>query len=244
MFNRGLRLGTLLLLPTLLGGCWLGVSYSSGDDDFCCADATGVWEGTVTESGVGTYAVTGLITGSQLRVFSLHGGPVFAGTFSITYDNLTATTTHYTDAIATASGSLTATVATRNWISGAYTLADGDSASLDLTYAPLTSRDSSLSVTDANWFVTDGIYSMSLAIDATGAISGSDSDGCVYTGQVNIIDPHINIYGIAITASSCGAANGTYSGHGTIIDTTVADGRLVFMVSNPGHALVRALDRT
>lgn len=38
---------------------------------------------------------------------------------------------------------------------------------------------------------------MSIPIDATGAFNGTDSDGCVYTGQVNIIDPAVNSYGSA-----------------------------------------------
>lgn len=245
MPERRAVLCTALLLTVLLGGCRVSIWASSdGDDDFCCADATGVWEGTVSTGG-GTFTATGLIIAGRLRIFSLDGGPVFDGPFSVSRDDLTANTTHYTaDGVTFATGRLTATVGTRSWISGRYTTSDGGTGTLSLRYDPATERGSSLSVTDANWFATDGSYSLSLAIDARGAISGSDTDGCVYGGLLSLIDPTRNLYRIAVNASSCGAADGSYTGLASVTDGTRLNDTLLFSASNPNRVLFGALGRT
>lgn len=84
---------------------------------------------------------------------------------------------------------------------------------------------------------------MTIPIDATGAINGTDSDGCVYTGQVNIIDPAVNIYGVSLTASACGLYDGAYSGYAVVADDTGMNDILVFTVSNANVVIVGVLDR-
>lgn len=213
MFERARILCAALLLSTLLGGC--GGGGSSSSTAVATADATGVWEGTITQNGVGTYSVTGLITGGQMRFISVDGNALYEGTVSVSGSTLTATTTNYViDGGIFSNSTLTGTVVTASSISGTFTSSDGGSGSFSLTYDPITTRGSSLATITANWFVTDGAYSMSIPIDATGAINGSDSDGCVYTGQASIIDPAVNIYGVSLTASVCAAA-GAYSGYGS-----------------------------
>ncbi|MFZ5622471.1 MAG: hypothetical protein ACOY5W_15740 [Pseudomonadota bacterium] len=213
MFERARILCAALLLSTLLGGC--GGGGSSSSTAVATADATGVWEGTITQNGVGTYSVTGLITGGQMRFISVDGNALYEGTVSVSGSTLTATTTNYViDGGIFSTSTLTGTVVTASSISGTFTSSDGGSGNFSLTYDPVTTRGSSLATITANWFVTDGVYSMSIPIDATGAINGADSDGCVYTGQVNIIDPAVNIYGVSLTASVCAAA-GAYSGYGS-----------------------------
>lgn len=244
MLKRSSAVCIALLSTILLGGCRVDFRFSSDDDDFW-TDATGVWQGTLTETGSGGFPVTGLIIAGQLRVFGLGGGPAIAGSYAISRDSLSAPTTHYAgDGAAEADGTLSATVSTQSWISGSFTTTDGGSGTLSLRYDSVTSRGASLAALDGNWFATDGTYSMSLAIDATGAISGSDTDGCVYAGQVRIVNRTVDVYGISLAVSSCGAADGSYSGHGALTDAAGPNDRLVFMASNPGRALVRALNRT
>lgn len=243
MFERARILCAALLLSTLLGGC--GGGGSSSSTAVATADATGVWEGTITQNGVGTYSVTGLITGGQMRFISVDGNALYEGTVSVSGSTLTATTTNYIiDGGIFSTSTLTGTVVTASSISGTFTSSDGGSGSFSLTYDPITTRGSSLATITANWFVTDGVYSMSIPIDATGAINGSDSDGCVYTGQVNIIDPAVNIYGVSLTASACGLYDGAYSGYAVVADDTGMNDILVFTVSNANVVIVGVLDRT
>lgn len=242
MFERARILCAALLLSTLLGGC--GGGGSSSSTAVATADATGVWEGTITQNGVGTYSVTGLITGGQMRFISVDGNALYEGTVSVSGSTLTATTTNYIiDGGIFSTSTLTGTVVTASSISGTFTSSDGGSGSFSLTYDPITTRGSSLATITANWFVTDGVYSMSIPIDATGAINGSDSDGCVYTGQVNIIDPAVNIYGVSLTASACGLYDGAYSGYAVVADDTGMNDILVFTVSNANVVIVGVLDR-
>lgn len=244
MFERARILCAALLLSTTLGGCGGGGSSSSTPAAVATADATGVWEGTITQNGVGTYSVTGLITGGQMRFISVDGNAIYEGTVSVSGSTLTATTTNYViDGGIFSTSTLTGTVVTASTISGTFTSSDGGSGSFSLTYDPITTRGSSLATLTANWFVTDGVYSMSIPIDATGAINGTDSDGCVYTGQVNIIDPAVNIYGVSLTASACGLYNGAYSGYAVVADDTGINDILVFTVSNANVVIVGVLDR-
>lgn len=81
MFERARILCAALLLSTLLGGC--GGGGSSSSTAVATADATGVWEGTITQNGVGTYNVTGLITGGQMRFISVDGNALYEGTVSV-----------------------------------------------------------------------------------------------------------------------------------------------------------------
>lgn len=242
MFKRTLLCGAALLLSVLLAGCGGGGGSST---PAATADATGVWEGTLTQDGVGTYSVTGLITGGQLRFLSPDGNAIYEGTVSVTGSTLTASTSNYAlDGGIFSTSTLTGTVVTASSISGTFTSSDGGRGSFSLSYDPITTRGSSLATLTANWFVTDGVYSMSIPIDATGAINGSDSDGCVYTGQVNIIDPAVNIYGVSLTASACGLYNGAYSGYAVVADDTGMNDILVFTVSNANVVIVGVLDRT
>jgi hypothetical protein len=59
---------------------------------------------------------------------------------------------------------------------------------------------------------------MTMAIDAHGLISGSDSKGCIFDGTVTVPDPPHNMYGIDAHVSSCGTHDGQYSGAGALLD--------------------------
>lgn len=54
--------------------------------------------------------------------------------------------------------------------------------------------------------------SISFVADDAGAISGSDNDGCVYTGDVKVPDPQINIFEVSLEIENCDTTNGIYTG--------------------------------
>lgn len=134
MFKRTLLCGAALLLSVLLAGCGGGGGSST---PAATADATGVWEGTLTQNGVGTYSVTGLITGGQMRFISVDGNALYEGTVSVSGSTLTATTTDYViDGGIFSTSTLTGTVVTASTISGTFTSSDSGSGSFSLTYDP------------------------------------------------------------------------------------------------------------
>lgn len=55
-------------------------------------------------------------------------------------------------------------------------------------------------------------------ITAGGAISGSDSEGCSWSGQISIPDERYNLFDITYTATGCGDIDGTYYGMGFTTD--------------------------
>ena len=208
------------------------------------SDATGVWRGTITENGVGTYTVVGLIYGNQMRFVSMDGGALYEGTITVTGSTFTANTINISMgggvfSTATLSGS----VVSNSSITGTYQASDGATGSFSLTYDVITDRGASLATTDANWVESDGFYTLALAIDSTGAVAGSDTDGCVFNGAVAVQDPAVNIYAIALTVTSCGVADGTYAGYGVVNDTISADDTLTYVVSNDNYIVAGDLMR-
>lgn len=105
----------------------------------------------------------------------------------------------------------------------------------------LTEIGSSLTYTDGIW--SEQRYSLitTLAIDANGLITGSDTNGCVYNGIIKVPDESINIYEVEVDLAMCGDRDGNYSGLGFFS----LENRNVFRfsVSNPDHSFILILNR-
>lgn len=90
-----------------------------------------------------------------------------------------------------------------------------------LTYDPLYERDASLATIAGLYDAGAGDV---MSIDSTGNLFEQDAPangGCVLNGQVTVIDPAYNAYGIDFTVNNCGVGllelNGTsWSGIGTL----------------------------
>lgn len=241
---QSLRTSLFLVFCIFLSACGGGGSSSSAVGGVTTAVATGVWQGTITQNSVGTFAVVGLIYGNELRFISADAGVLYDGTISITGTSFTGTTTNIDfNGGVIATSALTGTIVTGSSITGTFTSSDGGSGSFSLTYDPITTRGASLATTDGNWSATDGAYTIALSIDANGLLTGSDTDGCAFLGTVSVMDPAVNIYGIALDASSCGVFDGAYDGYGVVGDTVVANDTLTFVVSNANYIIVGELDR-
>ncbi len=81
----------------------------------------------------------------------------------------------------------------------------------------------------------------SLTIDGAGLISGlSMATGCVLSGQVAIIDPAANVYGVNLVADAgtCGALSGNYDGLGSSQDDLVMDDQFIFAVFIDGVSMI------
>ena len=208
--------------------------------------ATGVWEGTFTDTGA-PYPVIGLIYGGQLRVYSAQEGVLYEGPITVNGTDFTATL----DVVDSVAGryttvTMTGQVVTGSSMNGTYTdntPGGARNGTFSLTYDAVTERGASLTTTDANWFATDGAYSITLAIDATGDIAGTDTpDSCVYNGTLAVQDPAINVYGITVDISGCGI-DGSYTGYATVTDTTTTDDTLLFVASTANMVIFGELNR-
>ena len=99
---------------------------------------------------------------------------------------------------------------------GDYTGED-DEGRFNLNYDPNYENSSSLDLVAGVWSFTmasagGGVYTVTMTIDDNGQLFGSDTPGCVFTGQVSIIESQYNAYRVAVVTSSCGEFDGGYAG--------------------------------
>lgn len=210
------------------------------------ADATGVWKGTITEDGVGTFSLTGIITGDKLRFISEPGGIVYAGFISVKSNGFFSTIVsiaHF-DGSAFGTSTLIGTVTSKSTISGTFRSSTGAGGSFSLSYDIVTDKGSSLAITDGNWTETSGGLTSTISIVSTGALTGSDTSGCVYLGTVSEIDPSVNIYNLSLGISSCGVYDSNYVGYIVMSDTVSTNDTLYFVINNSRFILINELTRT
>ena len=56
------------------------------------------------------------------------------------------------------------------------------------------------------------VYTITLDIDDGGQLFGTDTAGCVFSGQLTIIDVRYAAYRASINVSACGEVDGDYTG--------------------------------
>jgi len=100
------------------------------------------------------------------------------------------------------------------------------SVTVNLEYQPLYDLDSDLDAFIGTWTNSFDPGTDVANVDAMGVITGQDGSGsgCIYGGQVTIIDPNYNAYDVEWTYSSCvgeaAVLNGaTFSGIGAVDNT-------------------------
>ena len=235
-----------------VGFALVSIGCSSGGDStyttppaIVDSDATGVWKGAITEDGVGTFELTGIVEGNQVRLISISGDVLYAGSISITGTSFTAETTNYhiNSLVLFGTSNLVGTVETKSKLSGTFTSSTGGTGSFSLIYDSVTDKGSSLAITDGNWTIPSEIGTSVISIDSTGLVTGTDVNGCVWVGTVSIIDPLVNIYALSLDASSC-PVDGAYTGYAFISDTVSTNDTVFTIVNSPYIALTGEWTRT
>jgi len=125
------------------------------------------------------------------------------------------------------------------WV-GSYNISGGDHGSLDLYAVPtLYRRGISLNTISGNYDIGNLVTSVtgSASLSSSGSLSGMDSAGCLYSGQVSLPDSNFNLLKIIMDVTSCDVAsvNGHYTGYGAQIDYFhLGDGRILRFVTTNG----------
>jgi len=187
---------------------------------------SGVWNGPFTSLLNGAIRqVTGLISEDRDAQFlaAAISQRHYSGNVAVIGETLSATLTVYLGREGPFLGMdgvesivLDGTIAERNGMLGDYA-GDEDHGSFNLNYNDIYEDGSSLDLVSGLWMYTEAaasgaLYTVTLDIDANGAIFGSDINGCVYSGGISIIDERFNGYRATINVSSCIRQNGNYSG--------------------------------
>jgi hypothetical protein len=186
----------------------------------------GVWQGTLISPTTGSASLVGLTDASGHSVWMSTDGRVWAGQMPATGTQFDGNMTGYmypgsrfADGSNYGAWSMMARYADNAW-SGQLN-GSGDRAEFRVAMHPAYDRPASLALLAGTYTRTTSIgYTLTLSFTQSGQMTGSDSRGCVFSGNVTVPDAAHDLYQVAATVSSCGMLDGVYSGHGTLVDAT------------------------
>lgn len=203
--------------------------------------ACGIWNGTFTSSaGYGSSTVLGMIAPNNEIHFVSSSAAQFNGTGSVWGASVTANLNAFAGPDMTfPNGSnygqvtMNGTVSPKSSLTGTYS-GVGDWGTFSLTYDPDYDRGASLNTIAGNWLASDPSgYRLTMTIGANGAFSGSDTNGCTFSGTAAVMNRLYNAYSVTMTLANCGALNGYYTGLGAVGDDVSVNDGLLIGVSHP-----------
>jgi hypothetical protein len=98
---------------------------------------------------------------------------------------------------------------------------------LDLHYDILYTRPASLPTISGNWRYSLSGYTINWQIAASGTLSGTDTNGCIYVGQVSVPNASHNLYQLRYQIEGCYAYTVNVSGLAILDDTLAANDTLL-----------------
>jgi hypothetical protein len=232
-----LKKASCLVLASLIVACGGG---GGGSSTTPVRDAAvgGIWQGTVTFTGQGTFNLIGLVAEDGRAHFIQEDGVQYWGTVRSTRSNISASITGampiggtFADGSTSGTGSITGTIVERSRLTATSTFTTSAGlqtrGEISLTYDPLYDRDASLATIAGNYTNALAPGSDSLSVSGNGVIFGQvPANACVINGQVDVPNGSYNAYEVQFTYSNCVGAesflNGaTFSGIATL-DNTVS----------------------
>ncbi|MFT7682657.1 MAG: hypothetical protein ACI935_002134 [Moritella dasanensis] len=218
-----------------LAACGSGGSDSSSSNSSSVASSlkSGIYGGAWTASDNSNGVFAAQLSGNKLYAASDDGTVVYldmqlAGT-SVTANGRF----YYSDVATTSQGTMQGT-GTLNGTDITMTLNRSDGIVNTVTFKRVAISD------DASSFgVMQGAYKtqnqvIDINLTAIGALSGSDTDGCTYSGDIDIIDSSINVYALTLNISSCAAYAGDYTG---FVSRDKSDGSVGAIYGNAARLL-------
>lgn len=209
------------MAPRILFGLWLLFGLSAP----AAAEATpqildGLWSGTFDINNQGRYDFTALYVGGRVAAYSVDSNVVYRGTVagddkSYRSDMLI----FLRDGTQLATVKLKGTVGNRTRsIVARYQTSGDDTGTLGLVYNPLFKRPVALHALEGLWEYSGKKVSISININATGEVKGTDNSGCNLYGTLRPIRPDVNALDIQAELASCGTADGQYAGMAYVAD--------------------------
>lgn len=198
-------------------------------------DANGLWEGTVSQDGVGSYELFGLLHEGQIIARSYSANVLLIGTYVIDEDNISGSARAYelgVEKLGTVN--FNGVAVEQSQVMLTFTSTYGASGSVSIFYDPLYERGSSLATIAGSY--TSG--SETLDISPNGALAVSNTgDGCNIIGSIEIIDPSFNLYKATQTFSGCDNSdrNDVYEGFAVLTDDTGVNDWLIMHVESEGE---------
>lgn len=239
-----------------LAACGGGGGSDDAGADVPVPDAKtgGIWAGTVTDNvfnepqfflGVST-------DDGRFRFLSAETLGQFVGTFSAEGTSLTGggigvapIGSVWLNNSPVIDVSMTGTISERANMSGDWTGSTGETGSFSFAYDAVYEKPSSLATLAGSWVSMDefGNPDGSVTIDSAGRMDAQDANGCLYSGDVTIINATYNAYDLSLVVSNCGDFDGSYSGLGVLADTVEPDDTFIYSVDNGSFYIISEIVR-
>jgi hypothetical protein len=233
----------------VLSGCGGGSGSSTSETQPPpVQNADGIWRG-VTVDKDRTCEVYMMTCSGEMVAFSSSSSDcaaVYKGSFTVNGNNFSGESEAY--AIGGEKGgsvTFSGTVAEQSNMSGNFSSSNGNTGTYDFTYGQGSDHPSSLEQVEGTWAYSypDGSF-VNAVIDSQGEISGSDSNGCVFTGVISLMDPDKSIYSIDYDVSQCAAHNGSYDGLAALgTDTDTRNDEIIFVAASGDYSALHVLMR-
>ncbi len=81
-------------------------------------------------------------------------------------------------------------------------------------------------------------YTLTIAIDATGQVTGNDTNGCNLAGNVSTSHSASNYYDVVLDVSTCGNSNGRYNGNAALIFDSTGRATVLFLSASNANAAI------
>ena len=200
----------------------------------CRNKGAGLWSGRhfdpTLNGGAGAWSdLEGVLTDDGRVYFnSLASEEVMAGTYEVTVNGLEfdfETCEEGGSACFNSQG--TAAFGDKDWIRGTATSSQFGTQPFELTYVSAYDRGGNLAGLAGSYTVRDpepGVVT-TVTVQANGALSGSDNQGCTFQGQLSLLDEDFNAYGYQGTVSGC--TTDSWSGVAVHVDDLAGDGKVL-----------------
>lgn len=244
---------TMIALAVSLGVAACGGS-SSDPDTPLDASIGGIWYGFNFNAQLGeSQELLGIGTeDGRFRFVEPNTKSQFAGSVSSNGSVVTGSGLAYSaegstwmDSSVVTSLDIGGTLLHRQSLDASWELASGETGNLGLFYSGIYARDSSLASTAGEWALQDddGLDIGTFSIASDGVLSGQDVGGCLYDGNLTIIDEDYNAYGFTVVVTNCGALDGTFSGLAMLGDNLAPLDCLTVAADDGSRSLLLGLQR-
>lgn len=202
----------------------------------------GIWRG-IAQNGWGeSIEILALSTESGEVRFLSSDWEQSVGTFTVDGRNLQATVFsyapvgyYYPNGSTYVAGNLSATLIPRSRVNGSAFVQGQKVSTFSLYYDQSYEKTFSLAALAGSYSTWDaaGGYT-TYYIDGAGRITGYNSIGCSYRGDIAVIDRRFNLYRMDLSLSGCGVLNGEFSGLAALLGAGgAANNLLTYSMTGP-----------
>jgi hypothetical protein len=239
----------MVLVFTVLGCGGGGSSSGQPSEPTPISSANGIWHGTFTEPPYGTFDLSVLTHDGEIMGISNDAGVIYHGYYTLDQSALSGAVKVFE-----IGGGLFATAEIAGTYSGQGTIdaqasnlylgtGERTTSSIHLVFDELYNRPSALSLVEGTWFYSEPGYSVTMNVDSFGDISGSDSEGCEFSGKISLLDTDHNLYAVDVDVTQCGAMNGFYGGLATLSDENTLNDTFSYCLIGDQYILLNYLSR-